>query len=87
MGNPPGAKRTILVMRGVGCYKWYQSHSSAVRDGGANLIEDDESLRGGGDCNDTDKRKINMDHCDTLDKSHIGSGQERSLVHKQSNAS
>nr|GEU77230.1 hypothetical protein [Tanacetum cinerariifolium] len=28
--------------------KWYQSHSIAVQDGGANLIEDDESLRGRG---------------------------------------
>ena len=53
IGNPSGAKQTILVVRGARCYKWYQSHSCAVRDGGANLIEDDESLRGG-DCNDTD---------------------------------
>ncbi|GJY28055.1 hypothetical protein Tco_0403822 [Tanacetum coccineum] len=54
------AKQTILCNSRQDVTEWYQSHSKAVQDGRANLIEDDESLRG-----------VN---CNTLGKSHIASG-------------
>ena len=41
-----GGKADNIGGREAGCYRWYQSHSCAVRDVGANLIEDDESLWG-----------------------------------------
>ena len=61
--------------------KWYQSHSCVIREGGENLIEDDESPRGMIVTIPTTE-KININHRNTLGKSHIGRGQERSLVHK-----
>ncbi|GKC42175.1 hypothetical protein Tco_1059897 [Tanacetum coccineum] len=40
------AKRTILCNSRQDVTKWYQSHTRAIQDGEAYLIEDDESLKG-----------------------------------------
>ncbi|KAJ0801683.1 hypothetical protein HanPI659440_Chr03g0119951 [Helianthus annuus] len=48
----------------------------------ANVIKDNEFLRAGGNCNDTEN--INMDQRNTLGKSRNDCVHERFLVHKNS---
>ncbi|KAJ9536158.1 hypothetical protein OSB04_un000659 [Centaurea solstitialis] len=55
-----------LLLRALGCYKWYQSRSLYHRDGGANLIGNDESSRG--------------DVGNILGKSHIAEDKERKIL-------